>query len=137
MFFQSKLFRFLLALTAYLLFFIQWAIAYKLVWYANVPEETIYFKQVYQSPGFYVMYVYGFVPLFLIFLVLGIIYLVNGAPVNRHMHTWLAAVMSVSAIIVWHYSVVMKGYYHMGIMLCNLVLCIIAVYGFLPKRIVK
>jgi hypothetical protein len=133
MFIRSKLFRFLLPLFAYLLFFVQWFLGYKIAWYANIPEETMYFRQASQSPSFYIIYLYAFIILFLLFLVLGIIYVAK----NKRalwLTICLVAVTALSAVAVWHFSIAMKSFYNMGVMLINLVLFVIAVYGFSAKR---
>ena len=105
MFFQSKLFKFLLPLAAYIFFAVLWIYNYQIIWYANIPEETQYLKG--QNMGFYMMYTYLFLISFILFLIFGIIYLVKN-PVPKFIIYILTGDLVFSAYYVWHYSTTFK-----------------------------
>jgi hypothetical protein len=109
MFFKSKLFKFLLPLVAYLLFAFQWAYHYKLVWHANIPEETQYFRGSNMSA--YMMYAWLFIVSFLLFIIFGIIYLVKN-PVPAYIRYILTGILLFSSYYVWHYSTIPKGWHN-------------------------
>lgn len=103
--FNSKLFKFLLPLFTYLLFAFEWAYNYMTVWYNNVPEETQYFKP--PQMGLYMSFVYLFIVTFLLFLILGIIYLVKNT-VPKIVIYLLIADLIFSSYYVWVYSISFK-----------------------------
>lgn len=107
MFFQSKLFKFLLPLLAYLLFAFQLIYNYAMVWYDNIPEQTQYLR--HKSMGFYMGFVYLFVLTFFIFLVSGIIYLIK-TPASKFINYLLIADLFLSAYNVWLHSTSLKSW---------------------------
>jgi hypothetical protein len=126
MFFKSKLFKFLLPLVAYLLFAFQWLYNYKLVWYANIPEETQYFRG--SNMGFYMMYGWLLIVSFLLFIIFGIIYLVKN-PVPVYVRYILAGILFFSAYFVWHYSTMPKGWHSTDFLqFGNLVLFAVSIF---------
>ncbi len=114
MWFNSKLFKFLLPLFAYLLFAVLWAYNYKTVWYNNFPEETQYFKP--PQMGFYMGFIYLFACTFLLFLVLGIIYLIKKS-VPKFVLYLLIADLVFSSYYVWAYSITFKNLHTPAFML--------------------
>lgn len=73
--FQTRLINFLLPFAAYLLFAFQWFNTYVKAWHANIPEETQYLRGAHTNPYIYYAWLFGIT--FLLFLTLGIIYLVR------------------------------------------------------------
>lgn len=127
MWFQSKLFKFLLSLSAYLLFSFQWAYNYKIVWYANLPDETEYF---FRSPNmsYYIMYAYLLITCFLLFLIFGLVYLLK-SPAPKYVTYILIGVLVVSSYFVWGYSNTFKEIKSMSfIMYLNLVLFAFSIF---------
>jgi hypothetical protein len=126
MFFQSKSFKLLLPLLAYLLFAFQWVYNYMAVWYANVPDETQYFKK--PQMGYYMMYAYLLLPSFVLFMIFGIIYLLKN-PVPKYVTYVLTAVLLFSSYFVWHYSATFKSV-HISVMVMfgNLVLFAFSIF---------
>lgn len=102
MFFQSKLFKFLLPLLSYLFFSFIWLYNYMVVWYGNIPEETEYFRK--PQMGNYAMIGYLFAASFTLFLILGIIYLANTF-VSRIVIYLLIANLIISTFFVFLYAV--------------------------------
>jgi hypothetical protein len=126
MFFKSRLFKFLLPLAAYLLFAFQWLYNYKLVWYANIPEETQYLRGT--NMGFYMMYAWLQLVSFLLFVILGIIYLVKD-PVPAFIRYSLAGILFFSAYFAWHYSTMLRGWHGTGLLqFGNLVLFAVSIF---------
>jgi hypothetical protein len=103
---HSKLFKFLLPLFTFLLFAFEWAYNYMAVWYDNLPNETQYFKP--PKMGFYMGFVYLFAVSFLVFLILGIIYLVKD-PAPKVVVYLLITDLVLSAYYVWVYTVAFKN----------------------------
>jgi hypothetical protein len=130
MFFQSKLFRVLLPLAAYLFFAFLWIYNYKFVWYANMPDETQYFRK--PNMGFYMMYAYLFFISFSIFLIFGIIYLVRN-PVPKFIIYILAVNLIFSAYYVWHYSTILKTWGSNG----NFLFLILALFAFSISKLTR
>lgn len=73
--FQTRLINFLLPLAAYFLFAFQWFNTYLNAWYANIPEETQYLRGALSNPYIYYAWLFGIT--FLLFLTIGIVYLVR------------------------------------------------------------
>lgn len=76
------------------------------VWYDNLPNETQYFKP--PKMGFYMGFVYLFAVSFLVFLILGIIYLVKD-PAPKVVVYLLITDLVLSAYYVWVYTVAFKN----------------------------
>jgi hypothetical protein len=132
MFFQSKLFKFLLPFVAYLLFAFLWAYNYMAVWYSNIPEETQYLRG--RNMGFYAGYGYLILFSFLLFLVFGIIYLVKSS-VEKYIRYILIAILFLSAYFLWHYSISYKGYQFSSILsFVDLVLFGFSIFNFAKKE---
>ncbi len=135
MFFQSKLFKFLLPLSAYILFAIIWAANYKEVWYNNVPEETQYLKG--GDMGFYMIYAYLFFASFILFLIFGVIYLLKN-PVSKLITYILLVDLLFSAYYVWHFSTIPKGWQSNGsIVFVNLALFAFSIYTLVAGKKAK
>jgi hypothetical protein len=111
MFFHSKLFKFLLPLFAYLLFAFQWTYNYKIVWYANMPEETIPFKRV--NMGFYMVYAYIIIISLIIFIAFGVIYLTKN-PAPKFIKYILLGNLFLSTFNFWNYSTSFKDLHNGG-----------------------
>ena len=104
MFFQSRLFKFLLPLFSYLFFSFLWIYNYKKLWYGNVPEETMYFKnQITGIPAMAAMVGYTFLATFILFLIIGIFNLVM-TPVHKFLLYLLIGNLVISAYCVWIYA---------------------------------
>jgi hypothetical protein len=101
MFLQSKLFRFLLPLTAFLLFSGLWLIHFSDAWYGARPEETVYFRK--PHPYSYIISGYLLAALFAVHVIAGIFYVVgkNPRPVLRYV---LAINLFLAAYILWAYT---------------------------------
>lgn len=112
MFIHSKLFKFMLPFLAYLLFAFQWTYNYVRVWYANIPEETIFFTG--NKLGLYMIYLYLFAVTFFIFLILGIIYFVK-TPASKYLNYFLIGDLLISAYYVWHHSTFPASWHSNGI----------------------
>lgn len=107
MFFHSKLFKFLLPLLSYIFFYILWMYNYIAVWYSNLPEETAYVRdKLHFGPSaiaYYSIIGYAFTATFILFLILGIIYLVK-THVQKVVIYLLIGDLVFSAYCVWIYS---------------------------------
>jgi hypothetical protein len=130
MFFNSKPFKILLPFVAYLLFAGQLLYSYKLIWYANIPEETSYFKTVLHTvPQLYFMYVYLFAITLILFTIFALVYFFK--PTNSRAIIWcLLIVIAFSLFYVWHFSVTQSRHYSMGVMMINLFLFVAAAFKF-------
>jgi hypothetical protein len=113
MFFQSKLFKILLPLLAYLLFAFQWAYNYISVWKNNIPDETKYLKGA--NMGFYMGYAYLFIISFVIFITFGIFYLLRN-PVSNFIKYVLIGNLFLMTFFAWHYSNSLTGWQSGGIL---------------------
>ncbi len=78
------------------------------VWYANIPEETTRFKTPYM--GQYMMFAYLFAISFILFIILGVMYMVSH-PVKKYVLYSLTAILIFSSYYVWLYSVTIKGWH--------------------------
>lgn len=99
---NSKLFTFLLGVAAYLLFAFQWVFNYVAVWYANIPEETQFFSKG-SNMGFYAGYAYVLILLFIVYVVLGIVFLTKSKN-PKIICNVLTGVLFISAFCAWHYG---------------------------------
>ena len=102
MFLQSKLFKFLLSCFSYLVFAIVWVNNYLIVLYANQPEETRDFVGP-SKINFYLMFAYLFIVSLIIFLALGLIYLLK-TEVPRFINYLIIGNLFFSTYYVWLYS---------------------------------
>jgi hypothetical protein len=104
---NSKLFTFLLGVAAYLLFAFQWVFNYVAVWYANIPEETQHFSKG-SNMGFYAGYAYVLILLFILYVVLGIFFLMKSQN-PKIIRNILTGVLVISAFCAWHYGTFLHG----------------------------
>lgn len=104
MFIHSKLFNFLLSALAYAIFAFIYTYNLKAAWYHNIPAPDM---------SFYKIYGYLFLISFMLFLILGIIYLVKDL-VSKLIIYILIGDLFFSAYYVWHYSTIIKGWGNNG-----------------------
>ena len=102
-FFRSKLFAFLASLFGYLLFVYQLVSNYRSVFYANMPEETIYFKQAGHNMNSHYMYAYLLAACLAIFMIFGLMYLLVRRP-QKIINYILIGILFSSFYLVWNYS---------------------------------
>jgi presenilin-like A22 family membrane protease len=79
-------------------FYALWAYNFVGAWYGNIPEETLYFKQPYM--GYYMTIGYTFTATAIIFLIAGIIYLLQ-THVQKVIIYLLIVNMVISSYCVW------------------------------------
>ena len=130
MFFSSKLFKILLPFVAYLLFAGQWLYSYRLVWYANIPEETSYFRTTGSTvPQLYTSYIYPFAITLALFIGLALVYFFRQTN-SRVAVLCLLVVIAFSLLYVWHFSVTQARHYNMSVMIINLFLFVLSAFKF-------
>ena len=113
--FNSKLFKFIVPLFAYLLFAFVWLYNILFVWKSNQPEETRYFTE-NLNLGFYLVYAYVFLATFAIFLTFGIMKLVR-IKVSNLINNILIIDLIISIAYIYHYFSKVKTFSNVGIII--------------------
>ncbi len=126
MFIQSKKYKLLLPLIAYIFFAVLWIFNYMSIWHSNIPEETEFIKG--KNFSFYIIYGVLFIISFMIFLLFGIIYFVKNS-VPKFVTYVLIGNLVFSAYYVWHYSIMFKRLpSNVNFLFLNLVLFAISIF---------
>ena len=136
MFFQSRLFKFLLALFSYLFFVFLWVYNYAKLWYNNVPEETDYLRaQTLGTPAKAAMVGYTFLATLIIFLILGTIYLAKTS-VSKILIFALMGNMVISVYCIWIYATkLMHPWSNNLLFFLNIVLFAVSIFQLIkPER---
>jgi hypothetical protein len=131
-FIRSKLLKFLLPIVAFAVFFISWINNRILVYYNNVPEETVYFEK--PEMGAYAIIAYVLLAGFIIHFILGLVYLRSNR--YRKMLSYiLIGNLVLASYFFWVYSLMLPQWRSNAILLfLNLALFAICIFNLLPEK---